>query len=69
VTSQHYIGTPVPNQDLILQQSVEPGSAQDIAANTTLMAWGTRSGNRIQASVVVYWVRAARVVGDPNQGK
>ncbi len=60
VTNQQYVSTPVPNQDLVLQEKVEPGSAQDIAVNTTLMAWGTRSGNRLQANTVVYWRRVVR---------
>jgi hypothetical protein len=60
VTSQYYPGTPVPNQDLVLQERVEPGSAQAIAVNTTLVAWGTRNGNRLQAKTIVYWVRPAR---------
>jgi hypothetical protein len=58
ITNKQYVGTPVPNQDLVLQEKVEPGSARDIAVNTTLMAWGTRSGNRIQAKTIVYWMRA-----------
>ena len=60
VTNQQYRSTPVPNQDLILQEKVDPGSAQDIAVNTTLMAWGTRSGNRLQANTIVYWKRVTR---------
>ncbi len=60
VTSKQYVGTPVPDQDLVLQQKVEPGSAHDIAVNTTMAVWGTRSGNRVLASILVYWVRPTR---------
>jgi hypothetical protein len=60
VTNKQYVGTPAPNQDLVLQEKVEPGSARDIAVNTTLMAWGIRSGNRLQANTIVYWMRPTR---------
>ena len=63
ITSRQYIGTPVPNQDLVLQEKVEAGSVHDIAVNTSMMVWGTRSGNRIQAGIVVYWVRPTRPTG------
>jgi hypothetical protein len=57
VTAQR---NPVPNkqgQDYIIQQAIEPGTADDIAQNTAVRAWGDTSGNRVIARTILYWNR------------
>lgn len=43
---------------LILQQTVEPGTAKDISAGTVVRVWGPLTGNRIAAHTLLYWNRS-----------
>jgi hypothetical protein len=42
---------------MVLQQAVEPGSANDIGNGTVIRAWGELTGDRILASTILYWNR------------
>jgi hypothetical protein len=44
----------VPSGDLQLQQTVAPGSVDEIGQNSMLQVWGKKTGDRIVAQVVVY---------------
>jgi hypothetical protein len=43
-----------PSGDVTLQQTVEPGSLDEIGPNSMLTVWGNRSGDRIVAQTLVY---------------
>lgn len=43
-----------PSGDVQLQQTVEPGSVDEIGQNSMLQVWGNKTGDRIVAQVVVY---------------
>lgn len=51
VTMQQFNGQPPQAK---IQQVVEPGSLDDIGQNSTLTAWGKKTGDRIIADVLVY---------------
>ncbi len=57
---------PTPGQDIVLTQSVEPGSATDIGTGTAVRAWGQRAGNRLVARTILYWNRQPRASGTPG---
>ncbi len=50
----------------VIQQFVEPGSADDIGAGTAVRAWGTRSGNRLIARTLLYWNRSPQPAATPG---
>jgi hypothetical protein len=60
VTARQYAGSPMPgsDEDLILQQAVEPGLAKDISEGTVVRVWGPLTGNRIAARTLLYWNRS-----------
>ncbi len=45
---------PTSSGALKVQQVVEPGTLDEVGQNSTLTAWGTKTGDRIIADVVVY---------------
>ncbi len=51
VTMQQFNGQPPQGKT---QQVVEPGSPDDIGQNSTLTAWGKKTGDRIIADVLVF---------------
>ncbi len=50
----------------IIQQAIEPGSANDIGEGTAVRAWGQRSGNRLIAQTILYWNRSPQPSGTPE---
>ncbi len=53
-------------QDIVIQQAIEPGSANDIDTGTVVRAWGTRSGNRLIARTLLYWNRSPQPAATPE---
>ncbi len=51
---------------IIIQQAIEPGSANDIDTGTVVRAWGIRSGNRIIARTLLYWNRSPQPAATPG---
>ncbi len=52
VTLRQFNGQPPSGQKI--QQVVEPGSLDEVGQNSTLTAWGKKTGDRIIADVLVY---------------
>jgi hypothetical protein len=38
----------------VIQQTVAPGSVEELTSNTTVVVWGRRTGDRVIADVLVY---------------
>jgi len=47
-------GQPQPGKNTAIQQTVEPGSLDDLHAQTMLTVWGRKNGDRIIADVISY---------------
>jgi hypothetical protein len=56
VTMQQYNGGSPPGGSgtITVQQVVEPGTLDDVGENSTITAWGKKTGDRIIADVLVY---------------
>ncbi len=53
VTMKQFNGQP-PSGTNKVQQVVEPGTLDEVGQNSTITAWGTKTGDRIIADVLVY---------------
>jgi hypothetical protein len=47
-------GKPQPGKSTTIQQTVEPGSLDDLHAQTMVTVWGRKNGDRIIADVISY---------------
>jgi hypothetical protein len=72
-TAQIYVDTTAltsagaPQADGMREQTVEPGTVDEIGENSIISVWGERRGDRVIAHTALYMADALSAIPNPNQ--